>query len=176
MYNKISQCLRKFRKECRICKKITVLSHEAYFVFRKHWENFARKFFFRRVKRALKPLHTVGKVSVNASILYKNQEICNKTYLWKFNENSLLAIFGTFLLFPPPPTTRKFNLILKERKEKGWLFNCKGKKNLCTWHAHFHSEGCEWMWHQIGTWTNLIKFWLILQHIGRPIEYINARF
>ena len=28
----------------------------------------------------------------------------------------------------------------------------------------------------IGTWTNLIKFWLILQHIGRPIECVNARF
>ena len=26
----------------------------------------------------LKPLHTIGKVSVNASILYKNQEICRK--------------------------------------------------------------------------------------------------
>ena len=25
------------------------------------------------------PLHTIGKVSVNASILYKNHEICNKT-------------------------------------------------------------------------------------------------
>ena len=32
----------------------------------------------------LKPLHTVGKVSLNDSILYKNQEICNKTNLWKF--------------------------------------------------------------------------------------------
>ena len=30
---------------------------------------------------ALKPLHTIGKVSVNASILYKIQEICNKTNL-----------------------------------------------------------------------------------------------
>ena len=29
----------------------------------------------------LKPLHTIGKVSVNASILYTNQEICNKTNL-----------------------------------------------------------------------------------------------
>ena len=26
----------------------------------------------------LKPMHNIGKVSVNASILYKNQEICNK--------------------------------------------------------------------------------------------------
>ena len=30
---------------------------------------------------ALKPMHNIGKVSVNASILYKNQEICNKTNL-----------------------------------------------------------------------------------------------
>ena len=29
----------------------------------------------------LKPMHNIGKVSVNASILYKNQEICNKTKL-----------------------------------------------------------------------------------------------
>ena len=29
----------------------------------------------------LKPMHNIGKVSVNASILYKNQEICNKTNL-----------------------------------------------------------------------------------------------
>ena len=34
--------------------------------------------------RFLKPVHTIGKVSSNASILYKNQEICNKTNLWKF--------------------------------------------------------------------------------------------
>ena len=33
----------------------------------------------------VKPLvHTIGKVSLNASILYKNQEICNKTNLWTF--------------------------------------------------------------------------------------------
>ena len=32
----------------------------------------------------IKPLHTIGKVSLNASTLYKNQEICNKTNLWKF--------------------------------------------------------------------------------------------
>ena len=30
---------------------------------------------------SLKPIHTIGKVSVNASILYTNQEICNKTNL-----------------------------------------------------------------------------------------------
>ena len=29
----------------------------------------------------LKPLHTIDKVSVNASILCKNEEICNKTNL-----------------------------------------------------------------------------------------------
>ena len=32
----------------------------------------------------LKLLHTIDKVSLNASILYRNQEICNKTNLWKF--------------------------------------------------------------------------------------------
>ena len=32
----------------------------------------------------VKHMHNIGKVSVNASILYKNQEICNKTNLWKF--------------------------------------------------------------------------------------------
>ena len=40
----------------------------------------------------LKPLHTIGKVSVNASILYKNQEICNKTNLWKFQLISLFIL------------------------------------------------------------------------------------
>ena len=30
---------------------------------------------------SLKPMYNIGKVSVNASILYKNQEICNKTNL-----------------------------------------------------------------------------------------------
>ena len=34
-------------------------------------------------KSPLKPLNNIGKVSVNASILYNNQEICNKTNLWK---------------------------------------------------------------------------------------------
>ena len=29
----------------------------------------------------IKPLHTIGKVSLNASILNKHQEICNKTNL-----------------------------------------------------------------------------------------------
>ena len=38
---------------------------------------------------ALKPLHTIGKVYLNASILHKNQEICNKTNLWKFQLISL---------------------------------------------------------------------------------------
>ena len=29
-------------------------------------------------------MHNIGSVSVNASTLYTNQEICNKTNLWKF--------------------------------------------------------------------------------------------
>ena len=37
----------------------------------------------------LKPMHDIGKVYVNASILYKNQEICSKTNLWKFQLISL---------------------------------------------------------------------------------------
>ena len=40
----------------------------------------------------LKSLLTIGKVSVNASILYKNQEICNKTNLWKFQLISLFLL------------------------------------------------------------------------------------
>ena len=40
----------------------------------------------------LKPLHTIGKVSLNASILYKNQEIYNKTNLWKFQLISLFLL------------------------------------------------------------------------------------
>ena len=40
----------------------------------------------------LKPMHNIGKVSVNASILYKNQEICNNTNLWKFQLISLFLL------------------------------------------------------------------------------------
>ena len=40
----------------------------------------------------LKPMHNIGKVSVNASILYKNHEICNKTNLWKFQLISLFLL------------------------------------------------------------------------------------
>ena len=40
----------------------------------------------------LKPLHTIGKVSVNASILYKNQEICNKNNLLKLRLISLFLL------------------------------------------------------------------------------------
>ena len=36
------------------------------------------------IRDALKPMHNISKVSVNASILYKNQEICNKTNMSKF--------------------------------------------------------------------------------------------
>ena len=44
---------------------------------------------------SLKPLHTIGKVSLNASILYKNQEIhmyVIKTNLWKFQLISLFLL------------------------------------------------------------------------------------
>ena len=41
----------------------------------------------------LKQLHTIGKVSLNASILYKNQETCNKTNLWKFQLISLFVLW-----------------------------------------------------------------------------------
>ena len=37
-------------------------------------------------------MHNIGKVSVNAYILYKNQEICNKTNLWKFQLTSLFLL------------------------------------------------------------------------------------
>ena len=47
---------------------------------------------FKLLYLALKPLHTIGKVSVNASILHKNQEICNKTNLWKFHLISLFLL------------------------------------------------------------------------------------
>ena len=40
----------------------------------------------------LKPMHNICKVSVNASVLYKNQEICNKTNLWKFPLISLFLL------------------------------------------------------------------------------------
>ena len=40
----------------------------------------------------LKPMHNIGKVSVNASILHKNQEMCNKTNLWKFQLVSLFLL------------------------------------------------------------------------------------
>ena len=40
----------------------------------------------------LKPMHNIGKVPINASILYKNQEICNKTKLWKFQLISLFLL------------------------------------------------------------------------------------
>ena len=43
-------------------------------------------------RHLLKTLHTIGKVSLNASILYNNQEICNKTNLWKFQLISLFLL------------------------------------------------------------------------------------
>ena len=57
--------------------------------------------------------------------------------------------------------------ILKERKRQG-----KHLHLACTFLKDANGCGVN----AIGTWTNLIKFWLILQHIGRPIEYVNARF
>ena len=41
---------------------------------------------------SLKPMHNIGKVFVNASILYKNPEICNNTNLWKFQLISLFLL------------------------------------------------------------------------------------
>ena len=40
----------------------------------------------------LKPLPTIGKVYLNASTLYKNQEMCYKTNLWKFQLISLFPL------------------------------------------------------------------------------------
>ena len=37
-------------------------------------------------------MHNIGKASVNASILHKNQEICNETNLWKFQLISLFLL------------------------------------------------------------------------------------
>ena len=37
-------------------------------------------------------MYNIGKVSVNDSTLYKNQEICNKTNLWKFQLISLFHL------------------------------------------------------------------------------------
>ena len=45
------------------------------------------------INDGLKPVHNIGKVSVNASILYKNQEICNKTNLWKCELISLFLLW-----------------------------------------------------------------------------------
>ena len=38
------------------------------------------------------PMHNIGKVSVNASVLYKNQEIRNKTHMWTFQLISLFLL------------------------------------------------------------------------------------
>ena len=42
----------------------------------------------------LKPMHNIGKLSVNDSIHYKNQEIhvCNETNMWKFQLISLFLL------------------------------------------------------------------------------------
>ena len=75
----------------------------------------------RHVASLLKPLHTIGKVSVNASIIYKTQEICNKTNLWKFqlitlfllreNSNKAFSIF-VFILMAGVFVSRDGNSLL----------------------------------------------------------------
>ena len=66
-------------------------------------------------------MHNIGKVSVNASILYKNQDICNKTNLWKFQlillfllrENSKNAfIIFVFILMARVFVSRNENSLL----------------------------------------------------------------
>ena len=56
---------------------------------------------------SVKPMHNIGKVSLNASILYKNHEICHKTNLWKFQLISLFLLrenskhaFSIFVFIP----------------------------------------------------------------------------
>ena len=39
----------------------------------------------------IKPLHTIGKVYVNASILYKTQEICNKNQPVKISAHFIIS-------------------------------------------------------------------------------------
>ena len=51
----------------------------------------SRKTFFIPEAKGLKPLHTIGKVSVNASILYKNQEICNKNQPVKISADFVIS-------------------------------------------------------------------------------------
>ena len=56
----------------------------------------------------LKPMHNIGKVSVNSSILYNNQQICKKTNLWTFqlillfllwkNSKNAISIFVLILM------------------------------------------------------------------------------
>ena len=53
----------------------------------------------------LKPLHTIGKVSLNASILYKNQEICKikptcenfSSFRYFFYEKTVKNAFSIFV-------------------------------------------------------------------------------
>ena len=63
-------------------------------------------------------MHNIGKVSVNVSILYKNQEICNKTNLWKFllreNSKNAFSIFAFILMagvFVPRDENSSLDLI-----------------------------------------------------------------
>ena len=62
----------------------------------------------------LKPMHNIGKVSVNASILYNNQEICNKTnllFLLRENSKNTFSIF-VFILMAGVFVSRDENSLL----------------------------------------------------------------
>ena len=72
-------------------------------------------------------MRNTGKVFVNASILYKNQEICNKTNLWKFQfislfllrENSILVIIlmaGVFVSRDEKSLLDLISLIIRKRE------------------------------------------------------------
>ena len=60
------------KKNCHAIKKNSKLNSFSWWLYNR-----------KKKKSRLKPMHNIGKVSVNASILYKDQEICNKTNLWK---------------------------------------------------------------------------------------------
>ena len=50
-----------------------------------------QQFTKEREQNGLKPFHTIGKVSSNASILYKNQEICNTTQPVKISAHFVIS-------------------------------------------------------------------------------------
>ena len=85
----------------------------------------------------LKPMHNIGKVSVNASILYKNQEICNKTNLWKFqlislfllreNSKNAFSIFVFILMAGDGVMCKSVNIFVFRSYQC-----CPGAKSGCT--------------------------------------------